>query len=177
MNAQVRAMTAADIQAVQDVERLAGSRFGDCADPRIARCAEAPVFDSAELNAFIQQGHVLVATDNGTVVGFIVFDVVDDGAHVEEVAVTPHAGRQGYGAALVNAVQRWADEHHLLAITLTTFRDVPWNGPWYRKLGFRELADDELTPALRRIREEEARNGLPPELRIVMRRDTRNEQP
>jgi GNAT superfamily N-acetyltransferase len=175
MNALVRPMNSSDISAVQDVERLAGSRFRDCDDPRIARCAEAPVFASAELSAFIEEGRVLVATDDGNVAGFIVFDVVDHCAHIDEVAVTPRAGRRGYGAALIDAVQRWADDRHLPAVTLTTFRDVPRNGPWYRRLGFRELAEHELTPTLRRIREEEGRSGLPPELRIVMRRETRNE--
>ena len=29
-------------------------------------------------------------------------------------------------------------------MTLSTFRDVPWNGPFYRRLGFRELSRQEM---------------------------------
>jgi ribosomal protein S18 acetylase RimI-like enzyme len=175
MTPQVRPMTAADISVVQGVERLAGSRFRDCEDAQIARCADAPVFTSEELSAFIEAGRVFVATDNREVVGFIVLNVVDGCAHVDEVAVVPHAGRRGYGTALIDAVQHWGEDRGLPAVTLTTFRDVPWNGPWYRKLGFRELGEHEWTATLRDLREAETRHGLPPDLRIVMRRDARNE--
>ena len=42
------------------------------------------------------------------------------------------------------------------AVTLTTFRDVPWNAPYYERLGFRTLAADEITPGLAAIRAHEA---------------------
>lgn len=45
-------------------------------------------------------------------------------------------------------------------ITLTTFRDVPFNGPFYASLGWRALADDDLTPGLVAVRREERRAGL-----------------
>ena len=55
------------------------------------------------------------------------------------------------------------------AVTLTTFRDVPFNGPWYRRYGFRDLAEAELTPDLRAIREEEGEAGLDNDARACMR--------
>jgi hypothetical protein len=72
---------------------------------------------------------------------------------------------------LVDEAERWAVRSRLSAVTLTTFRDVPWNGPWYARLGFRELGEHEWTPAIRELRDEEHRNGLDKELRIVMRRE------
>ncbi len=33
-------------------------------------------------------------------------------------------------------------------MTLITFRGVPWNAPYYERLGFRELAESEVTPEL-----------------------------
>ena len=104
-------------------------------------------------------------------VGFIVVDTLDGCAHIEEVAVAPWAERRGHGTALVDQAQAWAVHNQLSAVTLTTFRDVAWNGPWYARLGFRELGEDELTPALRELRDEEHRAGLDKELRIVMRRE------
>jgi hypothetical protein len=57
------------------------------------------------------------------------------------------------------------------AITLTTFTDVPWNGPLYRHLGFRVLTDDELGPELRALRDRETAHGLDPAQRACMRAD------
>jgi hypothetical protein len=54
---------------------------------------------------------------------------------------------------------------------LSTFRDVPWNGPFYRKHGFRDLQPAEWTPGMRAIREKEAQHGLRVEARVFMRRD------
>jgi len=39
------------------------------------------------------------------------------------------------------------------AVTHSTFRDVPWNGLFYRKHGFRDLQPSEWTPGMRANRE------------------------
>jgi hypothetical protein len=57
----------------------------------------------------------------------------------------------------------------LSAITLTTFKDVPWNAPLYRHLGFRTLRDDEIGPELRALRDEETAHGLDAAKRVCMR--------
>ena len=56
------------------------------------------------------------------------------------------------------------------ALTLLTFRDVAWNGPYYERLGFRALGDDELGPGLRALRDAEPAKGLDPAQRVAMRR-------
>jgi hypothetical protein len=66
-------------------------------------------------------------------------------------------------------VCRWAEERGYLAVTLTTFRDVPWNMPFYARLGFEEIPAATLTPALRSVLEDEARRGLDPARRVAMR--------
>jgi GNAT superfamily N-acetyltransferase len=55
-------------------------------------------------------------------------------------------------------------------VTLTTFRDVPWNGPFYERLGFRVVAGAELSAALRAIADDETRRGLDPSRRVAMER-------
>jgi hypothetical protein len=45
-------------------------------------------------------------------------------------------------------------------VSLTTYVDVAWNGPYYQRLGFRYLRDDELGEQLRAIRDREAASGL-----------------
>lgn len=56
-------------------------------------------------------------------------------------------------------------------LTLTTFEHVPWNAPYYARLGFRILDDAEVTPGLRAIRQREAEIGLDRWPRVCMRRD------
>lgn len=89
--------------------------------------------------------------------GFACVDAVDDVAHLWQLSVHPAFGRQGLGRALVEAVCEWATDHGYPAVTLTTFRDVPWNGPFYERLGFREMV--ELSPGLSAIRRHEREIG------------------
>ena len=102
------------------------------------------------------------------VVGFAALGVVDGRAHVEEVSVAPGAQGRGHGVALLDAVQRWAEELDLDGVTLTTFRDVEWNRPFYERRGFVVLADADVTPGLRDLMTREATLGLDPELRVAM---------
>src|SRR5271165_3964159 len=77
---------------------------------------------------------VLVAGDPP--VGFASVEIVDGLAHLWQLSVRPSHGRRGVGTALVEAVCQWAGSQGYEAVTLTTYRDVPWNGPFYRRLGF-----------------------------------------
>ena len=90
-------------------------------------------------------------------VGFASVDIVDDAPHLRQLSVVPSSGRQGRGTALVTAVCAWAAANGHGAVTLTTFRDVPWNAPFYRRLGFEVI--DELPPDLAAIRAHERSAG------------------
>jgi hypothetical protein len=59
----------------------------------------------------------------------------------------------------------------MAAITLTTFRDVPWNAPPYEHLAFRIMSDDEVGPELRAVCDAETAAGLDPATRVCMRLD------
>jgi ribosomal protein S18 acetylase RimI-like enzyme len=167
---EVRPAASADLARLQDIEVRAGRRFATIADPAVAACADHPPLDLERLAAWQSAGRAWVAEVEGTVVGFVVIDVLDGSAHVEEVAVDPAHGRRGIGRALVDATVGYARRHRLRGMTLTTFRDVPWNAPWYRSQGFRTLAEDEIGPQLRARRREEAEAGLDPERRACMYR-------
>jgi hypothetical protein len=45
-------------------------------------------------------------------------------------------------------------------MTLTTFRDVPWNGPYYTRLGWSALPAADLPPELAAARRHERDLGL-----------------
>ena len=65
----------------------------------------------------------------------------------------------------------WAAEHGYAAVTLSTFREVPWNGPFYRRHGFADLPRAAWTPEMRAIHEQEGCRGLRTDVRVFMRRD------
>jgi GNAT superfamily N-acetyltransferase len=87
---------------------------------------------------------VLVAGDPP--VGLCRIDGIAGGAHLEQLSVHPDHGGQGIGRALLRAGCAWAKQHDFDEITLATYRDVPWNGPFYASEGFveRGTADDFL---------------------------------
>lgn len=86
-------------------------------------------------------GHdVFVAVaPNGGPVGYAAATPLDGFLHLAELSVDPDHGRIGIGAALVEAVAALADRRGLPGVTLTTFRDIPFNAPFYARLGFVEL--------------------------------------
>jgi len=121
-----------------------------------------------------EEGLLWVAlAPGGAAVGFALVEQLGDCAHLEELDVHPDHGRRGVGAALVRAVCDWAREEGLPGVTLTTFRDVPWNAPFYTRLGFREIPSAERSAELAEQVRDEATRGLDPARRAVMRFDTR----
>ena len=127
------------------------------------------------LAAYQRDGRAWVATDDaGDVdvpVAYLLVDLVDGAAHIEQVSVHPaHAGRR-LGSALLDAAAAWAKQHDVKFLTLTTFAEVPWNAPYYARLGFDVLPEDQVGEGLRRIREREAAHGLDRWPRVAMRRE------
>ncbi|WP_432494928.1 GNAT family N-acetyltransferase [Kineococcus gypseus] len=91
-------------------------------------------------------------------VGFARLDVLDGNAHLEQVSVHPGHVRRGLGTALLGAAVAWARARGFPALTLTTFEDVAWNAPWYRRHGFTDL--QHPGPELLEQRRAEVRAGL-----------------
>jgi predicted N-acetyltransferase YhbS len=120
-----------------------------------------------------RHGLLWVALDaGGRPVGFALADSLDGALHLEEIDVHPEHGRRGLGSALVRAVCDQARESGLPAVTLTTFRDIPWNAPFYARLGFRAVESQRLSPLLAERMREEAARGLELERRVSMRFET-----
>ena len=99
--------------------------------------------------------------DPDMAVGFALARYVDGQGHLQELDVLPQYQKQGIGKALVNAVLGWAHQEGLERVTLTTFASVPWNGPYYRRLGFEPLAETDRGPQFIRILRHEHMVGLP----------------
>jgi GNAT superfamily N-acetyltransferase len=162
----VRYGKVADIPSLRDVERLASQRFASIEMLDIA--AHDPS-SAAFLEDRILAQRLLIAEDR-TPVGFIHFDIIDGGAYIEEVNVDPDHAGQRLGARLIDSIAIFAGQDAGGALLLSTFRDVPWNAPYYRKLGFVDISDCALTPALISIRSDNVERGLNETQRVFMRR-------
>jgi len=149
------------------IERRAGVRFRDVGMPGIADDEPPP---AEVLATYAADGRSWVAADEtDRAVGYVVVDVLDGCAHVEQVSVDPASQGHGVGRALLDRVRTWAVDQGLDAVTLTTFRDVPWNAPLYEHLGFRVLDPAEIGPELADRVDAEAAHGLDPAARVCMR--------
>lgn len=125
----------------------------------------------ATLISYAEAGRSWVAVDDrDRAVGYVVVDIIDGFAHVQQISVDPGHEGQGLGRALLDAVERWAATLTMSALTLTTFDHVPWNRPLYEHLGFVVLDEDDLQVGLRAIRDAETEHGLDPAVRVCMRR-------
>ncbi|WP_375480415.1 GNAT family N-acetyltransferase [uncultured Jatrophihabitans sp.] len=103
-------------------------------------------------------------------VAFAEVDEVDGVGHLAEIAVVPGSMRRGIGGRLLEHACDWARGRGYPAITLVTYADVPWNGPWYRRRGFVEI--EPSTPELSRRRQRQRDLGLDGVARrIVMQRE------
>lgn len=122
-----------------------------------------------------KDGFLLVAEVSGGLVGFVHVLILDGHAHLEQISVHPDHMRQGIGAALIEAAcERLSVQGHG-AVTLMTYADLPWNGPYYARHGFAEVGDDEPRAAYQlRLVDVEERIGLGEfGRRILMRRTLR----
>lgn len=122
------------------------------------------------LREAITHDRLWVVDDPGPVAYLLALDV-DGSAHIEQVSVRADRARRGLGRVLIDHLADVARAEGLDALTLTTFTDVPWNAPYYRRLGFRVLTESEWTPGLRHIRHVEAAQGLDAWPRVCMRRE------
>jgi GNAT superfamily N-acetyltransferase len=155
-----------ELAQLQRIEQAAAQHFRGTAQDWIA---DDEGMDQADWEHWFAHGQIWVATDAAdTPVGFAVAHELDNTAYLYELDVHPQHARQGLGARLIDQVTAWATACGYSAVTLSTFAEIPWNAPYYRRLGFRILSEDELGPGLRAVRAREAANGLEIEARVCM---------
>jgi GNAT superfamily N-acetyltransferase len=169
MVAVIRRLERADIEAVRALEIAAGQRFREVGLPEIADHDPPAPHSLAQAAG---AGRAWVACDaDGRVCGYLLVAPLGDALHVHQVSVHPDHQRRGLGRALLDHAVGLARAAGLRALTLTTFVDVPWNAPLYRRLGFHDLSPDRLPAWLEELRRQEATAGLDPGVRVCMRRD------
>jgi GNAT superfamily N-acetyltransferase len=159
----IRRARPCDLIHLPAIEREAAAQFQATHYPAMANADLA----SARLDP--DRDHVWVLADEQDhPIGFAIVHVIDESVHLHELDVHPNYARQGLGRRLIEAIADWARTRGATALTLTTFSDVPWNGPYYARLGFRTLDVTTLNPTLQAVRRAEEIAGLPMAHRICM---------
>ena len=162
----IRYAQPSDLAVLPTIERAAAIQF--CATP-YANLANGDLV-STEVN--LDHEYVWVVVDlQDKPVGFAIVHILDTSVHLHELNVHPQHARQGLGHRLIKTIAEWARARGATALTLTTFDDVPWNGPYYARLGFRILDVTALSPALQAVQQRETAAGLPMAQRICMQLD------
>jgi GNAT superfamily N-acetyltransferase len=165
----VRPARSSDLPLLPAIEQAAAGLFADYG--LSAALASALTSPADFRRGFEQECLWVAAGGDGAPVGFALATVVGANAHLDELDVLPAHGQRGLGRALVAAFLDWARAQSLPAATLTTLRHVPWNAPFYQRMGFRVLEPAELTTELRELLAAEIARGLPAEGRVAMRRE------
>jgi predicted N-acetyltransferase YhbS len=169
---RIRAARIEELSLLAHIEQSASILFLDTPYAWLATAESLPL-------EFVQQqfhaGLVWVAVDlHETVVGYAVAGEVDQTLYLQQIDVLPKHGHRGIGSALVNTICEHATQQDYEIVSLSTFRDIPWNAPFYSTFGFSPVAETELTPGFQQIRLKELAAGLPIADRIIMHRNISN---
>lgn len=167
----VRRAQAIDLQACRIIENDSAELFAEHGMPGIA---EDPSVDLETLTRAQVEGRLWIATDDDDVpVGFALVGTIDGLPHLRELDVLTRWQRRGVGKRLIAAITEEARRAGHAALTLTTFTDVPWNGPYYARMGFVTVEPRDMGPELREAYEHEAPGGTTGNPRSAMRLDLR----
>jgi ribosomal protein S18 acetylase RimI-like enzyme len=167
MTFSVRLARASDVPWLADVERSAAETFLTL--PDLAWIVSDGVTDDETHARLIAAGAEWVADDQvGEPVGFLAGERFGGDLHIWELAVASAYQRHGLGRRLIEAAQAQARAEGLTGLTLTTFRSVAWNGPFYARIGFEFLDEATLGERLAAVLKGERDRGLPD--RVAMRK-------
>ncbi|MDX6752550.1 GNAT family N-acetyltransferase [Geminicoccaceae bacterium 1502E] len=165
---RIRLAQARELERLADVELSAAERFREVG---LGWVVEAGTLPAYVLRAALGRGTLWVAPDRGDrPAGFLAACELDGALFVIELSVAlEHQGR-GLGSALLDEAVAHAAREGMAGVTLTTFRDVPWNAPFYARRGFVELDPAALGPGLRARLAAELAAGHEPGRRCAMAR-------
>ena len=161
---RIRRAITTDIPVLKIVEESAakafeGSKVGPVGDRTVS---------PELLQKLTDKGTLWVAVDDtNTPVGFAACYPLDGFFYLHEISVSSEAQGHGIGRRLMATLEDYAYDQNYPYIGLVTFRDIRWNGPFYKSLGYKEVAPD-LYSGLHNKFQDDIRAGMDPALRCVM---------
>ncbi|MDG9882418.1 GNAT family N-acetyltransferase [Pseudomonas sp. GD04058] len=157
-----------DAVVLPAIERSAAQSFAAIA--HLAWLASHEVLGVEQHLAFIANGlHWVAVDDEDRPEGFLCASAQGHALHIEELSVARSSQGRGLGRELITHVQDKAAAAGFQALTLTTFADVPWNAPFYARLGFERVGAHQTSDFLRQQLQHEHALGLPGRCAMVKR--------
>jgi N-acetylglutamate synthase-like GNAT family acetyltransferase len=134
--------------------------------PDLSYVADTPAVTVERLKS----GAGWVAENSDGILGYALTKFVDSNMFLDNISTRIEAKRSGLGSRLLSQVLQSAEEEGCAAITLTTFRSPPWNGPWFRRLSFYPTPQDEIGPQMAEIIERQSTYLNPLQRETLMRK-------
>lgn len=121
---------------------------------------------------FVRANRTFVAVaGDGRPLGFAIAGPVGGIFWLKELGVDPDAMRRGVGTALLDAVAGHAQDAGFATVGLSTFRDVPFNAPFYARRGYRIVDPDTQPEPIRGQFAREVPESVTPGDRVLMLRN------
>ena len=157
-----------EIKLLPQIENEADLRY---ARVGLQRLIDMPPATIASLDYGDRHGLLWVAASPlGHPVGFALMKLRGGTAWLDQLSVLDRWQRRGYGAVLIERSARTAQARGFDALYLSTYRDVPWNGPYYERHGFEEVPRGAFARPMRVVLMTECNHGHPVWRRAIMRR-------
>jgi len=167
MPAIIRLALAKEAQILPSIEQSAAQAFRTIDE--LSWLAGAPPMNVERHSQIIEQSTCWVAVDaEDRPQGFLSAQRHGDDLHIYELSVRLALQGQGWGRQLVNTAKEYARSKRLHRVTLTTFASVPWNAPFYARMGFQVIAGTSLDQRLAAILTKEYMYGFAPGSRCAM---------
>jgi len=164
-------VTEDDIPALVAADRAASMLFESTG--LISPEALTDTIPHAAFEEAIAAGHVIGARHiEGFVVGFTLTSLRGTGLYLDQISVHPDHGQRGLGTELMMHILQDAEDRKLPSVTLSTFRELAWNAPFYASMGFREIHRNKYDDFMFEI-EEAQRPLMDVAARCFMRRRVR----
>lgn len=166
---EIRTARLGELSRIREIEDAAGELFSGSG---LIDDSHDESFPADKLARLIDLKQVWVCgSADESPVGMVIVSIWDTAVYIEELDVLPTHGRKGLGTRLLLHACSWAREQGSKRVVLSTFVDIPWNAPFYRKNGFRDLHPSEWSVQMMAIRIDEAERGLNVAKRVFMQKE------
>ena len=161
-----------EIALLPQIENAADRRYRDVG----LQCViDMPAHSIASLTEGWRKRRLWVAASPlGRPVGFVLMALAGDSAWIDQLTVLDRWQGHGFGSALIDRAGAAARARGHDRLYLSTYRDVPWNGPFYLRRGFEHLPRSTWPHVFRRQFALENAAGHPSWRRTIMWRGLRS---
>lgn len=164
---RIRLASADEIHKVAPLERAAAEVFRTIGMDAVAD--DAPISESVLLQA-VEEQRLWFAVEYGVLKAYLLGEFLPQSLHIEQVTVHPDASRRGLGALMIESVSADPRSKERGLLTLTSFANVPWNAPYYERIGFLDIAESDWPDGVAEKVAAEQAKGIAAWPRVVMQR-------